>query len=74
MSEHLREEKQQREKLQREKDELAASKYGLEQEIKVCISPFSLTQRWVPLYSHFQNVYLFTTVCCIVDHYLYGLT
>ena len=35
MSEHLREEKQQRDKLQREKDELAASKYSMEQELKV---------------------------------------
>ncbi|KAK2173424.1 hypothetical protein NP493_876g00024 [Ridgeia piscesae] len=34
VSEHLREEKQQRDKLQREKDELAASKYSLEQELK----------------------------------------
>ena len=40
VNDQLRGEKQQREKVQREKDELAASRYTLEQELKVC-GPFA---------------------------------
>ena len=44
VNDQLRGEKQQREKVQREKDELAASRYTLEQELKVCDLCASLTQ------------------------------